>query len=271
MNQLKLGFSLLLSLHLLLITTGFTAQQKVAVLPFSTVGVSSEIGTASAILFHGILDAQAGQKFQLLPFDSSKQMNVDAKEILRLGNEWGADFIVSGCLVKKGILISSELELWDIRNGISARIPTASPVSPEKIPGQLKEMVLSLLSMQALISGAAAPSAHRTSDIQPVAELLKRAKYDSWFTDGEGQHTGGTIILHFEKGLVTGTNFEPFGNAQLMAQLSGKKIIGYYKANYGYGNFEFTLSDDWSMIAGIYRQVSNGATGAWVGERKKDE
>ena len=52
----------------------------------------------------------------------------------------------------------------------------------------------------------------------------------------------------------------------MKGQISGDKIVGYYKASYGYGNFEFNIVDNFKRIDGSYYQVSNGANGKWFGD-----
>jgi hypothetical protein len=41
-------------------------------------------------------------------------------------------------------------------------------------------------------------------------------------------------------------------------------INGFYKAQYGYGNFSFRIIDDGKYLAGTYYQTSNGANGDWI-------
>ena len=65
--------------------------------------------------------------------------------------------------------------------------------------------------------------------------------------------------------MVTGLSIESYGKASMNARIQGDRVIGVYKASYGWGNFEFIIQDHWQKLRGQYYQVSNGAKGEWSG------
>jgi len=96
-----------------------------------------------------------------------------------------------------------------------------------------------------------------------------RYTYSSWYSDAHGVTKGGKIVLEIEGNSVKGESIESYGRAKMNGTVSGDKIVGYYNASYGYGNFEFLVVDGMKKLDGTYYQVSNGARGQWVGEREE--
>lgn len=88
--------------------------------------------------------------------------------------------------------------------------------------------------------------------------------FTSIYTDAKGIHRGGKIHLERNGNIIKGYSLDDIGRAEMSGTIEGNFINGYYKAPYGYGNYNFRISENGKYLIGTYYQVTNGAHGDWI-------
>lgn len=242
------------------------APKKVVVMNFETRGCSPEMGTAASVAFEKLLsgldqDGYVIEERQVLNrFLSSYGLALTAtlnrKASKQAAGKFDADYFINGELISKGKVYTLVTRLIDAPTRSTVRTYTISAGSVEELLQKLPEIGLAILDLTMLLK-------------QDPPDVMRRPanhlEYASWYSDGKGIHKGGKIIMDVKNDAITGWSIESYGKAAMKGKIQGNKIIGVYEASYGWGNFEFTVQDNWRKLKGEYYQVSNGANGEWSG------
>ncbi len=271
---------LTLVLTVVIITASVSARNKntLVVMNFKSANTSGEFSVAVSEMLRGILTAVDQKEFILVERENlnnilkEKELSLtgilDAEESRNIGKIMAADFMIVGSVSQIGSNYSISARLIDIENGSVIRGTTVIAQGESEIGEKLSGLALVLMGMKKL--GLDSLEMRNSTDGN-FATGKKTYHYNSWFTDNKGTHKGGKIIMTIHNGTVTGRSIESFGTATMTGQVAGDRIVGYYKASYGYGNFEFNIRKNGNFLEGTYYQVSNGAKGSWVGKLVKIE
>ncbi len=271
----------ILILTVLLFTTfiisSLTAKEKtLVVVNFTSIKSDQELGAAISELFRGMVTTINQKEYiiiereQLNKIMKEQELSlsgaVDEKESEKIGKLLAADYIILGSISKTGNTYTINARIVDSSTSKIVQGSTISSNSENELPEKVKTLAYLIFKLEVPENKASAAKDNTISKSSYYHEIKKSYTYDSVYSDGSGDHPGGKIIFKIDGNNVTGQSIESYGTAELKGQISGNKIVGYYKASYGYGNFEFNIVDNLKKIEGTYYQVSNGANGKWVGE-----
>jgi len=243
-----------------------TDPKKVVVMNFKTRGCSPELGAATSVAFRGLL---AGLDQDTYQFEERQVLNdflssyglaltapLNRKASKKAARKLDADYFIDGELSSKGKAYTLVTRLVDAPTRARVRTYTIRASSVQELLQKLPEIGLAILDLSMIIKHGHTDPMHKPAD---------HLEYASWYSDGKGIHRGGKIILNIKDDTVNGISIESYGRASMEGKIQGDRIIGVYRASYGWGNFEFTVQDQWKKLKGEYYQVSNGASGEWSG------
>jgi len=246
------------------------------VMNFKSAGASQELGVAVSELLRGLLSGIPDSGFTLVERDQLNEVMkeqglslsgvVDERTSKKLGGILAADFIIVGSVSRIGGAYSVSARMVNGETGAIVHARTERAKTEGEIPARVEILTYALLGLKApsVEERAGKPA---EGSVQPdLAVKPGRYSYNSWYSDAQGVKKGGRIALEIEGSSVKGESIESYGRASLNGAVSGDRIVGYYNAPYGYGNFEFRIVDGMKKLDGVYYQVSNGARGQWVGE-----
>ncbi|MGV7929780.1 MAG: CsgG/HfaB family protein [Spirochaetota bacterium] len=254
--------------------------KTLVVMNFKSAGASQDLSVAISELLRGVLTGISDPGFTLVERDQLNEVMkeqglslsgvVDEGTSKKLGKILAADFIIVGSVSRIGASYAISARMVNGDTGEIVRAQTASAKSEDEIPEKLGLLAYALLGLKAPAAETAVkPPADGGRASSGVVVKPGRYTYSSWYSDAHGVTKGGKIVLEIEGNSVKGESIESYGRAKMNGTVSGDKIVGYYNASYGYGNFEFLVVDGMKKLDGTYYQVSNGARGQWVGEREE--
>jgi len=254
------------------------SSKTLVVMNFKSAGASQELSVAVSELLRGVMAGIDGAGFTLVERDQLNEVMreqglslsgaIDEGNSKKLGKLLAADFLIVGSVSRLGGAYAISARMVNGDTGQIVRAHTVSARTEDDVPEKLGTLAYVLLGLNA---PATEPSVKPPSDggkVRPETAVKQgRHAYNSWYSDAHGVTKGGRIVLEIEGNAVRGESIESYGTARMNGTINGDKIIGYYNAPYGYGNFEFRIVDGMKKLDGTYYQVSNGARGQWVGER----
>jgi hypothetical protein len=185
---------------------------------------------------------------------------VSEDRAVKVGRLLSAENLVMGKIIVLGSQYRVTARIVETETSVVRKETYEVVTATDDLPHAAKAVAWRLFGKEYTYTPTAAEAvkpAHREGDAGTV-------NYSSVYTDGQGMHTGGRIVLTFTGTGVTGYSDEPGGRAEMTGTVSGDQISGMYRAPYGYGNYTFRVSPDKSELVGDYYQVSNGAHGDWI-------
>ncbi len=254
------------------------SASTLVVMNFKSAGAGQELSVAVSELLRGVMAGIDAAGFTLVERDQLNEVMkeqglslsgaIDEGNSKKLGKLLAADFLIVGSVSRLGGAYAISARMVNGDTGQIVRAHTASAKSEDEIPEKLGLLAYALLGLKAPAAETAVrPPADGGKPSSGVAVKPGAYTYNSWYSDAHGVTKGGRIVLEIEGNAVRGESIESYGTAKMNGTISGDKIVGYYNAPYGYGNFEFRIVDGMKKLDGTYYQVSNGARGQWVGER----
>ena len=261
---MKFRFSVIVAIILLFSCGPVLAAQatkKVVENNFAVTGCSPELGTASSVALQGVLSTYADSGYEIEKREvlndllAGSGLGLTSLISKKKAHKLDADFMIDGSLSLESGLYQLDVFLIDMPTQKMLRKHSVSASSVSEMMEKLPEIALIVLDISLAINE------------EPPARLLPadNLSYNSWYTDGNGVHKGGKIILQVDGEKITGTSVESYGQAKMSGRIQGNLLIGIYEASYGYGNFEFEIIEQGKVLKGSYYQVSNGAKGEWSG------
>lgn len=262
--------SVSLLLVLLLAATSALAQEakpesadRLAVADFEVFLVDNELGRGVAELLRSKLSGsgkvtliERSQLVKVLEEQALQQSGIVAPEqAIETGRILGANKMVIGSVGKLGVVVVLNARVVDMESGSVERAWSLNAQDESRLAEVVGELA-------ALLSGE---TPAKTSASSAVAEGATGYWASEWY-DVHGKHAG-SIYLQQSGEAVSGWTVEEIGAARISATMKGASIRGRYSANYGAGEFEFTLSADGQRLIGSYRGT-NGSHGTWNAWRR---
>lgn len=261
---MKFRLSVLVLLLLLISSMSALAAQatkKVVVNNFAVTGCTPGLGTAVSVALQGVLVTYDDSGYEVEKREvlndllSGSGLGLTSLVSKKKARKLDADFLIDGELSLAGGLYQLSVFLVAVPTQEMIRKHTISAGSVPELMEKLPEIALIILDISLAINAEPPPR------LLPADDLI----YNSWYSDGNGVHKGGKIILKVDGEMISGTSIESYGEAKMSGRIQGNLLIGIYEASYGYGNFEFEIREQGEFIQGTYYQVSNGAKGEWSG------
>lgn len=245
------------------------------VINFKGGNVNQEMGAAVSEVLRGVITAIDNKPYRIVERDQLNEVMkeqglslsgvVDESGSQKIGRVLSADFMIIGSITRLGNGYTINGRIVNTATGEVVRGYVAVASSENELPSRLTAMAYVLLGLK--VPDTVQPPGPAGGEGRTVSPAeTRQLTYNSWYTDASGMHQGGKIVLTVTGRDVTGQSIESYGTADMKGTLEGDRVVGYYKADYGYGNFEFTVTDGWKKLRGRYYQVSNGAKGEWSGD-----
>ncbi|MBN1499042.1 MAG: hypothetical protein JW982_02715 [Spirochaetes bacterium] len=199
----------------------------------------------------------------LAEYELSQSGIINAEEAVKTGKLAGADQMIVGSVGKLGVEYVVNARIIDIESGKVIKGFSLSGTELNDISAMTSTMADLILNV---LEGkkAVIPEKYisKSSPKLKSAENFTLTGY--WMTewyDGQGKHSG-SMYLEQSGNSVAGWTVEPIGPAEIKAALNKNQLQGKYSAAYGYGEFEFTLSEDKNRLLGSYT-ASHGVHNTW--------
>ncbi len=193
---------------------------------------------------------------------------VSPNQAVETGKMLGAERIIVGSVGKLGISIVLNARAVEVKTGrvVGGWSVTGSDV--KELPGMAKELA-ARISGQPVASTrySAAPQLASSAPARSVADTdsVTGCWVSEWY-DGKGKHPG-SICLAQSGNTFSGWTIESIGPARMSGKIENRSLTGIYTANYGKGEFEFTLSQDGGRLIGSYK-ASHAVHGTWMAWRR---
>jgi hypothetical protein len=179
---------------------------------------------------------------------------VNPDQAVTTGQVSGAEYVIIGSVGKLGLVIVLNARKVHTQSGNVTQAWSLTGKQEAELPQMVQQLAEH-------ITGKRSPGKD-PADIQAGAT----GYWISEWYDVNGKHPG-SIYLQQKGSKITGWTVEPIGPAEIIAKIKDRTIKGKYKAGYGDGNFEFTLSPDNQRLIGSY-SAGHGAKGTWMAWRR---
>jgi len=190
---------------------------------------------------------------------------VNPEQATDTGKIAGVKQMVIGSVGKLGLAIVLNARVVDTESGqvLSGWSLTGSQEA------DLSKMAIDLAFHISGVELRTSSQSNQSETIAPSAPDRENPATGFWVSewyDSEGKHPGSIYIMQ-NGSEVTGWTVEDIGPARLSARMDKLSMNGKYRADYGEGKFEFTLSPDHQRLIGSY-EGSNGSNGTWMAWRR---
>lgn len=233
---------------------------RLAVADFEVFLVDDELGRGVAEMLRTKLSGsgkvtliERAQLVKVLEEQALQQSGIVAPEqAIETGRILGANKMVIGSVGKLGVVVVLNARVVDMKSGSVERAWSLNANDESRLAIVVGELAALLIGENAVSANA-------------VPGGVTGYWVSEWY-DGKGKHPG-SIYLDQSGEAVSGWTVEDIGPARISAKMIGNSITGRYSANYGGGDFEFTLSADGQRLIGSYR-ASHGVHGTWNAWRR---